>query len=137
MGDGDIKVTDKRMFTPDGELREEFRSLGDKEAAPEPVAEPPVETAEEEKPEIERPDPAETQAFLELLSMLAEPAAIFLGDVPLPDGRRTENLDMARMHIDLLEVLKKKTAGNLSMEESSALEDVVYRLQMRYVQKRG
>ncbi|MEM7479543.1 MAG: DUF1844 domain-containing protein [Acidobacteriota bacterium] len=143
------------MFTPDGELREEYRSLERAEPAParpdesaaSEVSAPPAEPveaaapvageAESGSPEIERTDPAETQAFMELVAMLAEPAAMFLGDMPLPDGRVTQNLEMARMHIDLLEVLAKKTRGNLNLQEKSALEDVQYRLRSRFVEKQG
>ena len=44
---------------------------------------------------------------------------------------------MARLHIDLLDVLRQKTAGNLTAQESAFLEDLLYRLRVRYVQKRG
>ena len=37
----------------------------------------------------------------------------------------------------LLDVLRQKTAGNVTAQESSVLEDVLYRLRLRYVQKRG
>ena len=63
--------------------------------------------------------------------------AIYLGDAKLPDGESAENLDMARLHIDLLEVLKNKTAGNLTAQEHTLLEDLLYQLRLRYVQKRG
>ena len=48
-----------------------------------------------------------------------------------------ENLDAARLYIDLLEVLKEKTEGNLGPEEQGLLEDLLYQLRLRYVQKRG
>ena len=63
--------------------------------------------------------------------------ALYLGDAELPDGGSAENLDMARLHIDLLDVLRRKTAGNLSVQESATMDDLLYRLRMRYVQKRG
>jgi hypothetical protein len=44
---------------------------------------------------------------------------------------------MARLHIDLLAVLRQKTAGNLTAQEAAFLEDLLYRLRVRYVQKRG
>ena len=69
--------------------------------------------------------------------MLAEPVAIYLGDLELPDGESAENLEMARLHIDLLDILRQKTAGNLTAQESTFLEDLLYRLRVRYVQKRG
>lgn len=144
MADKGIKVTDKRMFTPDGRLREEFAASEESspagEAAPPPpaAAEPPPATGP--TPRLELPDlgPAtDAPNFLELVAALAEPASIYLGDLPLPDGQSAENLEMARLHIDLLAVLRQKTAGNLSAQELGLLEDVLYRLRVRYVQKRG
>ena len=76
-------------------------------------------------------------SFYDLAAMLAEPVAIYLGDLELPDGGSAENLEMARLHIDLLDVLRQKTAGNLTAQESAFLEDLLYRLRVRYVQKRG
>lgn len=168
----EIKVTDRRMFTPEGELREEYREVGEgasqpeSEPAPEggggPTAGDPIITpgggAPEGGPSERSPSPAggggdapsagapveipqtgpgPAPSFLDLVGVLAEPVPLYLGDAELPDGRNVENLDAARLHIDLLDVLRRKTAGNLSAQESSVLEDVIYRLRMRYVQKRG
>jgi hypothetical protein len=156
----DIKVTDKRMFTPEGKLREEYSFLEGAEGAapPEPppparpdapraaatptdaLAEPaPAPGASESYPRLEIPGtpPGLGTSFLDLAALVAEPAAIYLGDAVLPDGGTAENLEMARLHIDLLDVLRQKTAGNLSAQESAVLEDLLYRLRVRYVQKRG
>jgi hypothetical protein len=145
----EIKVTDKRMFTPEGELREEYRFLGEKSTPPEAaVAEAPPEpqAAAVEAMETDM-DPAGLDfpgtppgmgpSLFDLAAMLAEPAAIYLGDAPLPDGQWAENLEMARLHIDLLDVLRQKTAGNLTAQESAFIEDLLYRLRVRYVQKNG
>lgn len=144
--DREIKVTDKRMFTPDGELREEYRFLSEKStAAPAPpLAEPAAapagrrpEPAPEEPPPLELPGtpPGLGATFYDLVAMLAEPVPIYLGDVELPDGQSAENLEMAGLHIDLLDVLRQKTTGNLSAQESAFLEDLLYRMRVRYVQK--
>ena len=150
----DIKVTDKRMFTAEGELREEYRDLAD--AAP-AEAEPPAPVAAEPPPPpppitepapsrvapppLELPDTGPSAlgqpSFYDLAAILAEPVQVYLGDLPLPDGGSAENLEMARLHIDLLAILRQKTAGNLSAQESAFLEDLLYRLRLRYVQKRG
>jgi len=165
----DIKVTDKRMFTPDGRLREEFEAEVSDAAdeTPAPSAEPPSRPEPNMEPEPE-PEPEPPRAggpalsfedeapgsgpslelpgtpsalgapsFFDLVGALAEPASIYLGDVPLPDGASAENLEAARFHIDLLDLLRKRTAGNLSAQELAVLEDVLYRLRVRYVQKRG
>jgi hypothetical protein len=148
----EIKVTDKRMFTPEGDLKEEYRFLDEKStsaapagpapapeprAAPEPprwAPEPPPQPAGldfPEEPELEGP------SFYDLVAMMAEPVPIYLGDARLPDGQVATNLEMARLHIDLLEILHQKTAGNLTPQERAFLEDLLYRLRVRYVQKRG
>jgi hypothetical protein len=150
VGNGELKVTDKRMFTPDGELREEYRHLErnkERETAPPPAAEEPREPpaapeppAGESPPRLEIPGTPEelgAPGFVDLVTLLAEPIALYLGDVELPDGRSAENLEMARVHIDLLDVLRRRTAGNLTAEESALLEDLLYRCRLRYVQKRG
>lgn len=164
MGDKDLKVTDKRMFTADGELREEYRHLEDEpdaavpetpvsETAPEaaampreesrppldPLPEPSADEASDAAPRLEIPGTPEglgAPTFLDLVSLLAEPIALYLGDVELPDGKSAENLEMARLHIDLLDVLRRKTAGNLEAGEARLLEDLLYRCRLRYVQKR-
>ena len=74
--------------------------------------------------------------FFDLLGVLAEPVPFYLGDAALPTGEREENLEAARFYIDLLDTLRQKTAGNLTSQEADALEDVLYRLRVRYVQKR-
>ncbi len=151
--DKKIRVTDKRMFTPEGELREEFRDLekapseGGEGDAEVPAAEPPrPETGSAAKP-VEEPSGAPrieipggppglgAPGFNELVAILAEPVALYLGDARLPDGSTAENLDAARFHIDLLDVLREKTAGSLTAQESRLLEDVLYQLRLRYVQK--
>jgi hypothetical protein len=176
----DLKVTDKRIFTPEGDLRDEFRHLRDAPppaverpaappsetgasppppAAPEPprrerqsgssdprsagrgrVADAPGAAAAESPPRLELPGTPPgygAPTFYDLVAVLAEPVSLYLGDIPLPDGQSAENLEMARLHIDLLDVLRQKTAGNVTAQESTVLEDVLYRLRLRYVQKRG
>ena len=152
MSDKEIKVTDKRMFTADGRLREEYQSIEEsapaEASAPAETVSPPspageVESepaAESRPPRLEIPDLGPgfaAPSFLDLVAMLAEPVSIYLGDLPLPDGQSAENLEMARLHIDLLALLRQKTAGNLTAQELGFLEDLLYRLRLRYVQKRG
>jgi hypothetical protein len=144
----ELKVTDKRMFTPDGELREEYRFLNEKSTAePEPpaaaapppaAAQPaPAATLEPEPSPLDMPDtdPGFGPTFYDLVSMLAEPIPLYLGDMDLPNGQTVENLEMARLHIDLLDVLRQKTSGNLSAQEAAFIEDLLYRARVRYVQK--
>ncbi len=161
--DKEIKVTDKRMFTATGELREEYRFLGEKSTeaavldapAPAPAASAPDQrgpaglaaddaAAYDEMdggygPHLEIPgtSPGLGPTFFDLAAMLAEPAAIYMEEDAPHEAQRAQNLEMARMHIDLLDVLRQKTVANLTAQESAFLEDLLYRLRVRYVQKRG
>lgn len=126
MSDSDMKVTDKRMFTPEGELREEYEEPRPAEASEEA---PPSSAAGPggAEPEADA-GPLPQATFLDLVGMLAQGAAFHLGE----SGAGPE---LARFHIDLLEVLDRKCRGNLEDSERGALEDVLYRLRMLYVEK--
>lgn len=72
--------------------------------------------------------------FTELVNMLAMQAAIALGGYQGPGGERIPaNPLAAKHHIDLLDVLEKKTEGNLTEEEKRTLNAVIYELRMQYV----
>ena len=75
------------------------------------------------------------QRFIELVMMQAQQTAMFLGQLPGPDGQKLEpNLPYARMFIDQLEMLQEKTRGNLSNEESQVLTSVLSDLRLAFVQ---
>lgn len=94
--------------------------------------------AAEEKAKKSAGDAATAPAFIELLNLLAMQAVISLGGYQGPGGERIPpNPAAAKHHIDLLEVLEKKTAGNLSEDENRALDSVLYELRMQYVQVVG
>lgn len=148
MSEKEIKVTDKRMFTADGELREEFEQgkedresdRGTRKDAPAGQPEPQPAPVDESPPGPEATPTAAAPGepnFFDLVSIIAEPISLYLGDSTLPDGESMENLDIARLYIDLLEVLRQKTTGNLDPEEQKFLDELLYRIRMRYVQKRG
>lgn len=75
------------------------------------------------------------QRFIELVMMQAQQAAMFLGQLPGPNGEKLEpNLGYARMFIDQLEMLQEKTRGNLSNEETQVLGGVLSDLRLAFVQ---
>ncbi len=70
------------------------------------------------------------------LSSLSMQAMVALGEIPHPaTNLPQENLDQARYFIDLLGMLQEKTKGNLTAEEGSLLEGVLYELRMKYVSR--
>jgi hypothetical protein len=48
-------------------------------------------------------------------------------------GKLERNLEMAKHSIDMLGMLKEKTSGNLTEDESRYLEHVLYELRMNYL----
>jgi hypothetical protein len=73
-----------------------------------------------------------------LFVMLASSALVNLGEAADPaSGEQHVDLEQAREVIDILAVLRDKTRGNLTGEESQLLEDILYDLQMRFVRATG
>ena len=83
----------------------------------------------EEKEKQQRPMP--TASFDVLLNSLAMPAMLNLGMVQIPDHQ--PNLAEAKFYIDLLEVLEKKTKGNLDTQEHNMMTTLLYELRMAFV----
>lgn len=98
--------------------------------------------AEQEKQEAAQeaggggaPSTGDEATFVELLNLLAMQAAMGLGGLQGPDGERIPANPVAAKHyIDLLEVLQKKTEGNLTDDEKRVLDSVIHELRMTYVQ---
>jgi len=73
-----------------------------------------------------------------LINAMTQPALIYLGEIPHPGtGKPVVDLEQARVQIDMLDLLRVKTRGNLSSEEESLLERVLYQLRMLYVSRSG
>lgn len=57
-----------------------------------------------------------------------------LGKIANPiTGKIDKNLEHAKYSIDMLSLLKEKTKGNLTDEESKTLQEMIANLQMNYV----
>ena len=158
-----FKVVDRRPFKPDGTPRE--LSPEEKEAqqaaeaklaaaAPQiepsaPAPSPPVaaetKAAEEprrpprEQPQASGGDPLDDPAsFVSLIMSLASNAAASLGMMPHPvTGETGVDLATAKHWIDVLGMLEKKTAGNLSPQEEQIVEGLLADLRMQYVSFSG
>ncbi|MFL6258011.1 MAG: DUF1844 domain-containing protein [Pyrinomonadaceae bacterium] len=152
-----FKVTDRRLFNPDGTPRDIPR---EEEPAPTPEPEPqqaaphtPEPPAQEEPPRGAAATPAEAatprapegeetpealgeaqgdEGFLMLVEFLASFAADALGMVNHPGGGGV-NLQLAKQCIDMLGTLHRKTHGNLVGEEQQFLEMILSQLRMQYV----
>jgi hypothetical protein len=147
-----FKVADRRKFNSDGSLKDGVTLEPAKPA--EPVEKAPVEAAPPtaaqqnvmtgEGAEADRPYPDDEEdipgaddpaSFVNFLSTLATNAAAALGAVPHPaTGKRTLDLDTAKYWLDILGMLKDKTAGNLHSQEARLLEGLLGDLRIQYVQ---
>jgi hypothetical protein len=122
-----IKVVDRRLFTAEGEVRDEVQA---EMSAPEPPApEPPAAPAPGPAAPAEATLPT-SPAFLALLDMLAQTGLVYLEGVPDAAGRRQPNVAGARQIVDALLALRDKTRGKLSFEETDALEGILGELQL-------
>ena len=97
--------------------------------------------APEAPPELE-PAPGPAVDFSSLCLSLATSALYHLGVVAHPETQQPIpelELPMARQTIDTLEMLERKTQGNLEPDEAKLLESLLYELRMHFVEatKRG
>lgn len=76
-----------------------------------------------------------TRRFIEFVMMQAQQVALLLGQIPGPEGKPLDpNLPVAKIFIDQLEMIREKTRGNLSVQESDVLSKVLADLQLAFVE---
>ena len=158
----EIKVTDKRIFTAEGDIREEFRddikpSDPMTAKAPAPEAKPAEKPAEAPKPPAaerrtqSKGAPPETgerrrsiadkavnpeTPFTNFIEPLIAQGYMSLGLLRNPYQPQTKvDVAAARQMIDILALLKEKTAGNLTADEDDFLDTHLGELKLAYVQR--
>lgn len=73
-------------------------------------------------------------AFLQLVISLQGAAMQQMGKIVNPmTGEVDRNIGMAKTSINMLEMIAKKTAGNLTEEEDKLIKHVLYELRMNFV----
>jgi Domain of unknown function (DUF1844) len=129
--DTGFKVTDRRMFREDGEIRQET-------TPPEPPKEKPepFKVAENVPPKQEAPGIGARIDFPSYVLSYYTQGLVLLGEVPNPySNKKEEDLESARHTVDILTILQEKTRGNLSKEEDQLLDSVLYELRMKFMAK--
>ena len=152
-------VSDRRLFTSDGELRKDVAA--EEEAPP---AKPPA-PAEAGRRSQERPGPSQAEQqrqaqayqkssaqadrqaelhgisaqelevnFERFLASLYMSGMVQLGLAHEPGGSPEVDLVAARQTIDSLALLAEKTKGNLTSKEENFLHSALYELRMAYVE---
>ena len=154
-----IKVTDKRIFTPEGEIREEFRQ----EIRPADPSVKKVETKQPEPPEKPKAaSPTEERrirsegappggdrrrtladkaknpetSFTNFVEPLIAQAYMSLGMLRNPyEPKPTVDVGAARQMIEILMMLNDKTKGNLTPDEEDFLATHLGELKLAFVQR--
>jgi hypothetical protein len=153
----ELKVTDKRIFTPEGDIREEFQNeIKPADAPPPRPSEPPRSDVSEERPAERRvTPPAEAKPpreerrrsmaekatnpgtpFANFIQSLVAQSYMFLG--MLKDPRAPQPMfepEAAHETIDILTLLREKTTGNLTPDEEDFFDAHLGDLKLAYVQR--
>jgi hypothetical protein len=146
-----FKVTDRRLFNADGSPRDlppDEKPEPAVATAPEPAAaaavapepeqpEAPTATPEPEEEEFtaeELSDARDPASFVSFMMSIASNAASALGMMEHPVTHQREvDIELGKHWIDILGMLEKKTAGNLTSPEKRMLEGLLSDLRMQYV----
>lgn len=112
------------------------RRVDPSEPAPAPHAEARLEPS---SPGLGSTPTGEIEVDLSaLFLMLASSALVHLGAAPGSKGGPAQrDLAQARLYIELLRVLRDKTEGHRTAEENALLEEILYDLQLRFVEAAG
>ena len=74
--------------------------------------------------------------FSSLIFIYVQAALVHLGELEEPGQTKAEvNLDAARQMIDIIDLLRVKTRGNLTPQEEQHVEKALFDLRLLYVQK--
>jgi hypothetical protein len=148
-----FKVTDRRLFNPDGTPRDlppeekpepkvavteeagaATAAAPAQERPPEPEATASSTEAEEEFSEEDMAAARDPASFVSFVMSIASNAASALGMMEHPVTHQREvDVELGKHWIDILGMLQKKTAGNLTNQEKSMVEGLLADLRMQYV----
>jgi hypothetical protein len=145
--DESFKVVDRRLFTPEGELRPDAadeKLQRESHPAPEPPRAAPAQSAGAAAPadaakQVLTGDaatgPKPSRGFESLVNFIAQNTAMVLGAYPDPrTGQPILDLEGARELIDMLDALREATRGNLAPEDDRLLLDVLGSLKLSFME---
>jgi hypothetical protein len=149
-----FKVTDRRLFNADGSPRDlppeekpapkvvateaaAAAPAAEAHAAPEREVTTQAESAPQAEEEFTEEDLAEARdpaSFVSFIMSIASNAASALGMMEHPVTHQREvDVELGKHWIDVLGMLQKKTAGNLTAQEKRMIEGLLSDLRMQYV----
>ena len=111
---------------------------GTKEAAAETAFQEASQKVASEADKTAREVPLSEVTFSSLIFSLSSSAFVNLGAIPDPNtGKVEKNLPLVKQTIDLLVLLRDKTRNNLTQEEETLFDHLLYDLRMSYVREVG
>ncbi|HVO22666.1 MAG TPA: DUF1844 domain-containing protein [Candidatus Margulisiibacteriota bacterium] len=132
-----FKVEDRRRFSDSGEPRSEGAGSTPPESTATGAAEHGPTGQKAAAAEPRHPDPLLTDLnFSTFVISLSTQALAHLGEIENPiDRSMAVDLGAAKQLIDILGILKDKTKGNLDTTEAGLLDNMLYDLRLRYVER--
>jgi len=129
----------------DEKEKTEFTIRDRRSSTSENAAEPAEKSSKErtdgdQESETKGPDTKQETAslpeldFASFILSLATTVQVSLGAVPNPQTNlQAQNLPVAKQLIDIINMLREKTKGNLSNEEQALIDSILYNLRMHYI----
>jgi len=91
------------------------------------------QTKKEEKEEV--PIVIPPLDFSSIVLPFFTQALVSIGQIKDDEEKKENNLDLAKRMIDLLDLLKDRTKGNLKPEEEQFIDSSLHQLKMVYMEK--
>jgi PBP1b-binding outer membrane lipoprotein LpoB len=129
-------VKDKRSFDEQGHSRQSSDSEAKEtvSAEKEPAGDQTSQQTQQQTSQ-QQPPPLPIN-FSSFVLSLSSSALLHFGEIPDPvTNEKQRNLVLAKQTIDIVSMLKEKTAGNLTKEEEALLDNLLYDLRMRYIKE--
>ena len=118
-------VRDKRIFDSQGEVKESVKAEREEERKKDKDREEKKEKGAAPLPEVN---------FSSFILSLSSSTLLHLGEIADPQsGEKKKDMALAKQSIDIINLLKDKTKGNLTQEEEKLLDHLLYDLRMRFV----
>jgi Domain of unknown function (DUF1844) len=154
--DRGFKVADRRRFSAEGEAKPETeeRPASEQIRAPEAamrshaeeqIQAPSAGAQAKASAEYQRAASSQPGAqdigpqdltFASFVVGLSTEALALMGEMPHPaTGERINDLPGSQQLIDIIGILQEKTRGNLTSDEDTLLEAILFELRMKYVEK--
>jgi hypothetical protein len=123
-------MPDEKKIIIDEDWKSQVQAEKEAAAKGKPAAAPAGEAREAEAGDVPMP----SATFELLLTTLATEALVALGQVPHPaTGEMHVHRNQGQYLIDMIDVLRSKTKGNLSPDEQELIDSLLHQLRMVFI----